>query len=46
VIKNFTGKPRWFFLRLATTHSLGHLYEAGTVRTLITGAHLVPTGRR
>lgn len=36
VIEYWTGKPRWFFLRLGTLHSYGHLFEATTVKTLVT----------
>ncbi len=46
VITNFTNKPRWFFLRLATTHSFGHMGQASVGRTMLLsskmGATVVP----
>lgn len=37
LITTWTGKPRWFFMRLATTHSLGHIYEGTTIKSLLPG---------
>lgn len=35
LISYWTGKPRWFFLRLGSLHSFGHLSEATTLKTFI-----------
>jgi len=35
LVNYWTGKPRWFFLRLGSPHSSGHLSEASTLKTLV-----------